>query len=448
MIQRLFFPSFRRFARADLKFKRRFTPTGRLLLLGIILTAVFGIDTEQSMVYQLFVFLLILLVYASFAAAFFKCNITAKRVLPRIATDKTEFTYEIILVNNSKHRQRALYVFEDLEDPWPTLDEFLQAREPGEKQRNWFDRQMAFHRFIWLTSQKCGINIHQAIVNNIMPNQILHVKMTATPKRRGIIHFTGITVARTDPFGIFLAFHRIAASESLLVLPKRYPLPLDFHLPGGRLYQQGGETLAMSIGESEEFVSLRDYRDGDSMRHIHWPSFAKRGKPIVKEYQDEYFTRHALVLDTFLINATTDAFEEAIAIAASFAVTLESADSLLDLLFVSPNAFRFSCGRGLAHAEQMLEILASVTPCYDKSFTTLSALVLNHASVFCSVILLCVAWDESHQELVRQLVSRNIQVAVFIVTTQNSTLPSPVGLAGIRFHVLQTGRIAEGLAEL
>jgi uncharacterized protein (DUF58 family) len=57
--------------------------------------------------------------------------------------------------------------------------------------------------------------------------------------------------------------------------------------------------MASNIGQSEEFVSLREYRRGDPPRHIHWRSWAKAGKPIVKEFEDEFFVRHALVLDTF-----------------------------------------------------------------------------------------------------------------------------------------------------
>ena len=40
--------------------------------------------------------------------------------------------------------------------------------------------------------------------------------------------------------------------------------------------------------------------EGDPLRKIHWRSWARRGKPVVKEYQEEYFSRIALVLDTFL----------------------------------------------------------------------------------------------------------------------------------------------------
>src|SRR5690606_34015254 len=100
------------------------------------------------------------------------------------------------------------------------------------------------------------------------------------------------------PFGVFRSLRKLALPQSLLILAKRYPIP-PFELPGTTKYQQGGVSMASSVGESEEFVSLREYRPGDPLRHIHWKSYAKIGKPIVKEFQDEFFVRHALILDTF-----------------------------------------------------------------------------------------------------------------------------------------------------
>jgi uncharacterized protein (DUF58 family) len=54
-------------------------------------------------------------------------------------------------------------------------------------------------------------------------------------------------------------------------------------------YQQGGVALASNVGQSDEFVALRDYRQGDPLRHIHWRSWARAGKPVVKEFEDEFF---------------------------------------------------------------------------------------------------------------------------------------------------------------
>ena len=110
------------------------------------------------------------------------------------------------------------------------------------------------------------------------------------------------------------------------------------------------------------------------MRHIHWRSWAKAGRPIVKEFEDEFFVRHALVLDTFTDEPHSEMLEEAVSVAASFACTVLTQESLLDLLFVGAESYCFTAGRGLAHADQMLEILASVRACGDKPFATLEHL--------------------------------------------------------------------------
>ncbi len=180
--------------------------------------------------------------------------------------------------------------------------------------------------------------------------------------RRGVVQLASVTIARPDPLGIYRALRKQPLPQSVVVLPKRYALP-PIALPGGMKYQQGGVAMAAHIGQSEEFVSLREYRRGDPPRHIHWRSWAKAGKPIVKEFEDEFFVRHALVLDTFTPRPHSDVFEEAVSVAASFACTVLTQESLLDLLFVGPEAYCFTAGRGLAHADQMLEILASVQPC-------------------------------------------------------------------------------------
>lgn len=65
--------------------------------------------------------------------------------------------------------------------------------------------------------------------------------------------------------------------------------------------------LSSSTGDAIEFVGTRDYREGDPPRNIHWRSWARRGAPVVKEYQEEYFCRIALILDTFLPARETDA---------------------------------------------------------------------------------------------------------------------------------------------
>jgi uncharacterized protein (DUF58 family) len=187
------------------------------------------------------------------------------------------------------------------------------------------------------------------------------------------------------------------------------------------------------------------------MRHIHWRSWARAGKPVVKEFEDEFFVRHALVLDTFTRHPHSELFEEAVSVAASFACTVQSQESLLDLLLVGPHSYCFTSGRGLAHADQMLEILASVRPCGEQSFRTLEHLVFNHISAVSGCICVLLAWDPERQNLVEKLQALHVPVLVTVLVEPGGKMsldPGPMRNQPDKFHVLQLGKVEQGLARL
>jgi hypothetical protein len=161
--------------------------------------------------------------------------------------------------------------------------------------------------------------------------------------------------------------------------------------------------------------------------------------------------RHALILDTFSDRPASDAFEEAVSVAASFACTVQTQESLLDLLFVGPESFCFTAGRGLAREEQMLEILASVQPCRDKRFQTLEHLVLDHASVLSGCFCVLLAWDGPRQALVKKLKMLSLPLLVLVIVERGedtALAPGPMAEEPDRFFVLEAGRIEASLANL
>jgi hypothetical protein len=198
-------------------------------------------------------------------------------------------------------------------------------------------------------------------------------------------------------------------------------------------------------------MALREYRRGDPLRHIHWRSWAKAGKPIVKEYEDEFFVRHALVLDTFSEEPDSEVLEEAVSVAASFACTFLTQESLLDLLFVGNQSYCFTAGRGLAHADQMLEILASVKHCADKKFEALEHLVLNHVASLSGCICVLQHWDDARRRLVDKLKALGVPLLVLVIVPPGGNISDAGGSlrdAPGTLHVLEVGKIEEGLRQL
>ena len=203
-------------------------------------------------------------------------------------------------------------------------------------------------------------------------------------------------------------------------------------------------TLATSVGDSEEFVGLRDYRPGDPLQRVHWKSFARTGRPIVKEYQDEFFERHALVLDTSTDRGEDAAFEEAVAVAASFVYAIDTQECLLDLLFVGREVHNYTAGRGQMRAEHLLEVLAGLAPSAPEAFETLATRVRAHRHRLTSSIVVLVDWDAPRRAFVEALRASGLEVQVLLVCTRNAApAEPPTGLL-----VLHPGEMASGLARL
>ncbi|MCW5559754.1 MAG: DUF58 domain-containing protein, partial [Verrucomicrobiae bacterium] len=274
-------------------------------------------------------------------------------------------------------------------------------------------------------------------------------RVSVTAWRRGPLVLAGGILARRDPFGLLRGFRRAPAPQTLLVLPQRYPVP-PLALPGQSHYQRGGVAMAAGVGETEEFVALREYRRGDSLRRVHWRSSARLGELVVKEFQDEYLVRHALVLDTFCEASRDGLFEEAVSVAASFACTVPDQESLLDLLFVGPGTVCVTRGRGVGHVEQMLEVLAAVTPTRDARFGELEALLVQHRESLSGCLLVLLDWDAPRRALVRRLRALRLPCWVLLVVEDATAAMDPGAPEERpdRLIRLEAGRIAEGLRRL
>lgn len=418
--------------------RRRFTHVGQAALVGLLASAVWGVDTNQSMAYQAFTFLAALLVLSCALARLRAPRARLSRRLPRFATAGEPIRYGIAVENLGTRPLRGLAVREELADPRPDFEAFHAAPDPPDPRFFWLDRFSGYSRWRRLIEAKSAV-FEEALAPDLAPGGAVTVDASLTPRARGRLELGALMAAEPDPLGLARGLAVEPVRESILVLPRRYRVP-HLALAGTRRYQPGGVALAASVGESQEFVGLRDYRPGDPPRRIHWRSWAKTGRPIVKEHQDEYFVRHALALDTF--GPPGEAFEEAVSVAASFACSTLTQDSLLDLLFIGGEAFCVTAGRGQGGADRLLEVLATVAPCPGRSFGSLAASVLRRREALSGCICIFLSYDAERRALVTRLQASGLPVTALVVRHQGAPAVEHPGVVG-----LEAGRIAEGLAK-
>ena len=425
--------------------RRRFTLAGLCVAGGFLLAGLTGLDIENTVIYQSFGLLLAFLLLAFAGSILIRANFSATRSLPRFGTAGQPLKYHVTVKNLTAKPQAGLTLLEELADPRPNFEDWLAFQLVESKRVRPFRVAQRRRKNPFRLA-----NVKNTEVPPLPPRGEAEASVELLPLRRGLLHLTGITFAQTDPLGLCRALRKFLVPQTVLILPKRYPLP-PIALPGALRYQEGGVALASHVGRSEEFVALRDYRHGDPPRHIHWRSWAKTGKPIVKEFEDEFFVRHALVLDTFDDEPNSEVLEEAVSVAASFACMVLTQESLLDLLFVGNQSYCFTAGRGLAHGDQMMEILASVKNCADKKFEALERLVLNHVSLVSGCICVLQRWDEPRRNFVQKLKTLRVPLLVLIIVPPGGGISATRGElteAPGTIRVLEIGKIAEELAKL
>lgn len=447
---RLLYLNFRFIYRVSQWFRRRFSPAGLLVLGGVVASGIFGIDTRQSLAFQVFAITVSLLVLSIIGSLFLKGNFRFHRRLPEYGTVTRPVKYKVTIDNLEDHAYRDVLFRDELSSRFPDYEDFRHAKDPEDRRRNWLDRKLGYPRLMSLIRNHRGGSLPLHCVDVIPARDEKEVEVEFTPLRRGYLQFTGSSVARSDPLGLFRAIITGRNRERLLILPRTYRVS-RVDLAGRRRYQQGGINQASTVGDSQEFMSLRDYQPGDPLRSIHWRSYARRGEPVVKEYRDEYFVRQGLVLDTFIGELSPELFEEAVSVAASFALAVEDQDSLLDLMFVGSESYHFTTGRSFGKAANMLEVLACVTPTTDRDFGDLVRLIERHAGELSGLILVLLNWDTRRQDLVRLLLSFQLPVVAFVLhegTEPENLPPGPLMETPGRLIPLPVKDVQDALGKL
>ncbi|MET0068984.1 MAG: DUF58 domain-containing protein [Candidatus Thiodiazotropha sp.] len=102
---------------------------------------------------------------------------------------------------------------------------------------------------------------------------------------RGRYRLQQITLASAYPFGV-VNYSRQVSTEPLevLVLPRVYDLR-QIPLPVTADANSDGDLPIPQQGGQDQFAAVREYVQGDSLRHIHWRASARRQELVVKEYE-------------------------------------------------------------------------------------------------------------------------------------------------------------------
>lgn len=159
-------------------------------------------------------------------------------------------------------------------------------------------------------------------VNNVSGSWRREVSYPLEGKQRGRYQVGPLLVRSRDAFNLVKFDRQFTATAEVLVTPRIHPLGDMGNVTGGG---SSGETRPQRLGViGSDDVLIREYRQGDDVRRIHWRSTARRGELMVRREEQAWDPSVTLILDSRALAhggpGSESSFEYAVSAAASIAL--------------------------------------------------------------------------------------------------------------------------------
>ncbi len=134
-------------------------------------------------------------------------------------------------------------------------------------------------------------------VGTVVGGERVEVSTMRVARRRGVHESEPVIVRSSAPFGVAERRRTVhVESPATLVLPVVEPLGAVPFVRPATTTERAMHAVPRR-GHGPEFFGIREYRPGDSMRHVHWASTARTGAVMVRELEQEQTRKLAIVVD-------------------------------------------------------------------------------------------------------------------------------------------------------
>jgi len=251
-----------------------FTREGALYLLIIVVISVAALNTGNNLLF---------IVLASLLAGILVSGILSKIVL-------SELELDFVLPDHVFAERPMISRVTARNVKWffPSFSVTISAREPAKRKSK---RESA---------PPPRQILDQPVYIPYIPHRsevTQHVELTFP--RRGRYTQQGFRVASKFPFGFLLKSHEVPSGQEILVLPNVQPTEEFYEI----LPLIGGELASLTKGRGHDLYAIRDYQEGDTVRHVDWKATAKAQQVKVREFTREDERRLLLVFDARLPKA-------------------------------------------------------------------------------------------------------------------------------------------------
>lgn len=345
---------------------RRLVTKRTVLVLLAFLFYLVAWNRDINLLYGMCALLFATLIVSHILPVFSLNGIAVSRSLPSAAFEGDEIEVKVSIENRGRGSRHMIEVVDSIPATEPALRRPMSfvGRLGGKKKREYFFKLPCYKRGEYTVGP---LNIRSAY-----PMGISSVEKSPAE----------------DP-------------PQLLVYPRVFAIA---HLPvvsRSAMITSGVEALSRT-GGSEDFFGTREYREGDSLRYIHWPSSARHAQLIVKEFEIRASTEVTILMD---LQRGSDIGEEkettleyAVKIAASIAQYVLEKGHGLQVIGYGKSPHIVSSSRGASQLARVLDALARVEADGEVPYSRAISRSIDHIREGGTVVLIFSRSDYDMEE--------------------------------------------------
>jgi uncharacterized protein (DUF58 family) len=147
-----------------------------------------------------------------------------------------------------------------------------------------------------IVDQVAGLGEARFEVASLGPGESVEATYHILCRPRGVYDVGPTRVTTADPLGLASAGWTGGARDRLIVYPETEELS-GFPVTRGRDPATHAARPEFSHRGGEDFYTMREYRVGDDLRRVHWPSSAKRDELMIRQLETPWKSLALVMLD-------------------------------------------------------------------------------------------------------------------------------------------------------
>ncbi|MFW6170325.1 MAG: DUF58 domain-containing protein [Planctomycetota bacterium] len=239
----------------------------------------------------------------------------------------------------------------------------------------------------------------------LKPGETITVPVRVKARRRGQFQLPELLAKTSFPLNVRIRCKAFAVRREALILPFYRELRSFDLLRFVPNLVQGRDVALQSVGVRGEYVGSREYQPGLPVRKWDYASWARLGRPVVREFSEPRYPSVAVIVDTFFPSRRHEGgelvpeLEATLSLAAAITEALIARSCRISMLAIGNDYLTSDCRVSAENHVVMLERLALGKPSPLDGLKQLAGRLEQPPAAWDLAIVLSHRWEREQEDL-------------------------------------------------